>query len=101
MTRLAEADLLRLVTDAAGYGGWNAYHTFDSRRSRAGFPDLVLAHPRRGVMFLELKTASGKLTADQRHWIATLTAAGADARVVRPADADALTAELLGRAPPE
>lgn len=34
----------------------------------AGFPDLVLAHPQRGVLFLELKSDTGKLTPGQTAW---------------------------------
>lgn len=36
--------------------GWLGYHTHDSRRSREGFPDLVLVHPLAGRMIVaELK----------------------------------------------
>ena len=52
---------------------WLAYHTHDSRRSAAGFPDLVLV---RGdtVLFLELKTNSprSKLTEGQKTWLDAL-----------------------------
>ena len=60
------------------------YHTFDSRRSPSGFPDLVIVG--RGVIYRELKTAKGKLTAAQSQWLDTLTAAGQDACVWRPSD---------------
>ena len=33
-----------------------------------GFVDLVLAHRERGVLFLELKSEQGKLTAGQTAW---------------------------------
>lgn len=34
----------------------------------AGFPDLVLAHTHRGVLFVELKSDTGKLTPGQMAW---------------------------------
>lgn len=34
----------------------------------AGFPDLVLAHPTRGVLFLELKSDAGVLAPGQVAW---------------------------------
>ena len=34
----------------------------------AGFPDLVLAHAQRGVLFIELKSDTGRLTAGQVAW---------------------------------
>lgn len=58
------------VLDLARQHGWAAWHFHDSRRQverdgqrflvgdndAKGFPDLVLAHPRWGVAFVELKT---------------------------------------------
>jgi len=53
-----------------------AYHTFDSRNSQAGFPDLVLVHPRRGlILFIELKTDTNYPTTEQRLWLAGLCSA--------------------------
>ena len=40
--------------------GWLCYHTFDSRRSASGFPDLVLVRER--VLFRELKVGKNKLS---------------------------------------
>jgi len=51
-----------------------------------GFPDLVLAHPKRGVIFAELKSRVGKLSEAQERWIMTIRAAGGEAYVWRPAD---------------
>jgi hypothetical protein len=50
---------------------WRWYHTRDSRRSVPGFPDLVLVRPPR-LLFVELKTERGKLTADQVAWLEDL-----------------------------
>ena len=89
------------VLEAAALGGWLAFHPYDSRRSAPGWPDLALCHPRTGrLMFLELKTAKGRLTGAQKRWLDVLGRRH-DARVVRPADLGALAAELLAerRAP--
>ena len=60
-----------------------AYHTHDSRRSGAGFPDWCLVGPG-GVMFRELKRQRQQPTPAQDEWLCTLTEAGADAEVWRP-----------------
>ena len=58
------------------------YHTFDSRRSPGGFPDMTIVGQR--VIYRELKTAKGRLTAAQWRWFDALVLAGADADVWRP-----------------
>ncbi len=95
---MPEGKLQAAIIGAAQRLGWLVYHTHDSRRSQAGFPDLVLVHPSHGVLFRELKTETGRLTAAQKTWIDTLTVAGANAAVWRPlAWLDGtVTAELSG-----
>lgn len=65
--------------------GWHTYHTYDSRRSNAGFPDLVLVRRPR-VIFAELKSQRGRLRPAQRLWIEELRACGQDVRLWRPSD---------------
>jgi hypothetical protein len=83
--------------------GWIAYHTHDSRRSAAGFPDLVLAHPERGIIFVELKTANGKLSEAQTDWLMMLAVAveSGDTLVTvwRPADLEAEVIPALAGKP--
>ena len=72
--------------------GWQVYHPFDSRRSTPGFPDLTLVRDRR-LVFAELKTERGRVTAAQRGWLDALggVAAAADCVEVylwRPSDWD-------------
>lgn len=73
---LTEKQLSKCITDHARklYGYELVYHTFVSMYSPRGFPDLVLVReePRRMVI-AELKSANGKLTADQERWIELLT----------------------------
>jgi hypothetical protein len=59
-----------------------AFHAFDSRRSAEGFPDWIFVG--RGVIFAELKTATGRLTPAQERWLERLTLAGEQACVWRP-----------------
>ena len=82
---MAEDELQANVLDLCRVFGLLAYHTHDSRRSVAGFPDLVIVG-RRGVLYRELKTSAGKPTRDQQIWLSALTGAGADACLWRPGD---------------
>ncbi|HYI67091.1 MAG TPA: VRR-NUC domain-containing protein [Candidatus Limnocylindrales bacterium] len=66
-----EAALQVRVVGLARAHGWTAYHTNDSRRSEAGFPDLVLVRPPR-VLFVELKVGHRQLTVDQQRWMRLL-----------------------------
>ena|SRR5262252_2043419 len=93
---LAEAGLLEHIRALARRSGWLCYHTHDSRRSEAGFPDLVLTNGQR-VLFLECKTSTGKLTPEQARWLALLAhSTQIDARVVRPQDLGAIEEWLRG-----
>lgn len=62
-----------------------------------GFPDLCLAHPERGVLFLELKSNVGKLSPGQVMWRNAL-APNVEYWLIREADLPAL-AKRLGRKP--
>ena len=68
-----EDDFLAAVTELATLTGWLVYHTYDSRRSQAGFPDLVLARGDR-LIFAELKTDRGRIRPSQRLWLERLGA---------------------------
>ena len=90
-----EADLQNTVLELAHIYGWTTYHTWDSRRSREGFPDLVLVRSPR-LMFVELKSATGSLSAHQELWLAELRAVPcAEVHVWRPADLDQVIPDAL------
>jgi len=73
--------------------GWIAYHTFDSRRSAAGFPDVVASHPTwHRVVWIEVKRVTGRVTEAQEAWLVALADAGQEVRVVRPQDWDSFVA---------
>lgn len=85
-TPMTEKEFQRQVIDLAKAGSWRIYHTHDSRKSAAGFPDLTLVR-KAHLIFVELKTDSGRPTADQLNWLDDLR----DVRTVaaelwRPAD---------------
>jgi len=64
-----QEQVIRLARDV---GFTLIYHTFDARRSHAGFPDLVLVKPPR-ILFVELKKdAKAKVSMDQKVWLETL-----------------------------
>jgi len=85
------------VLDLAKMGGWSYYHTYDSRKSNPGWPDLTLWHPRRRlVIFRELKAETGKLRPGQKIVIDELTEAGADVGVWRPSDLPDVQRLLVG-----
>lgn len=92
---MTEKEFMALVVEMARALGWRVYHTHDSRRSAPGFPDLCLVRDR--IVYLELKTATGKVSHDQADWIAAITAAGGTALVVRPTDIDAIEHALRRR----
>lgn len=83
---MTESELSECVRSLARTLGLRIYHTYDSRRSYSGFPDLVLVG-RGGHVFRELKATAGDYpTPEQQAWLDALTAAGADTGVWRPSD---------------
>lgn len=81
---MSEAELQAHVMDMCRVLNLLVYHTHDSRRSPAGFPDLIITGRR--VIARELKSAKGKTTPDQDRWLSALRYGGMDADVWRPAD---------------
>lgn len=87
-----QAQVLQLVR----LSGWLCYHTFDSRRSQRGFPDLVLVRPP-ALLFAELKSEGGKLRPEQEAWLKALGGCeSVEARLWRPGDWKEI-AEMLTR----
>lgn len=83
---VGERDFQALVVQLARLRGWRVYHTFDSRRSPAGFPDLVLARPPR-LVIAELKSEKGRVADEQREWLRDFLACGVfETKLWRPSD---------------
>lgn len=110
---LTEAAFQAHVVGLARFYGWRVFHAPDNRpagKGRApqrlaapeakGFPDLVLVRPPE-LLFVELKTDTGRLGPGQEEWLADLAAVGnavahAATRVVSPGydDGPAVQAHL-------
>lgn len=97
LAHVSEREFMDALISVADTFSWMVYHTHDSRRSQAGFPDLVLCKPPR-LLIWEAKRQDGRVKPEQRRWIEALAACGVDARVVRPVDYDDLLAILRGAA---
>lgn len=82
---MSERELDNSIRSLAAGLGLKRYATHDSRKSPAGFPDLVLAGPG-GVLFRELKTERGRHTNAQLEWLLALSDAKSDADTWRPSD---------------
>lgn len=83
---MTEKALQSAIVQTARLLGWRVYHTFDSRRSEPGFPDLCMVRGRE-LIFAELKTATGKVSAAQYEWLNALADTGhAYVAIWRPAD---------------
>jgi hypothetical protein len=82
---VTEKQLQAAVIDMCRLFGVACYHTFDSRRSVPGWPDLALcgAH---GFITREIKSEYGKTTVEQEHWGWMLRQAGISWDVWRPDD---------------
>lgn len=72
--RCSEKQFMQQVIDLARLSGFLVYHTYDSRRSQRGFPDLVMVRPPT-VLFVELKSEAslGRLRPEQREWLEALS----------------------------
>ena len=82
---MLEADLQRACIDLCKWLGLAYFHDNDSRRNRAGFPDLVVCGTQ-GHLFRELKSDTGRVRPEQMDWLSRLELAGADAAIWRPTD---------------
>lgn len=92
---ISEKDWQLQVLELAGLYGWMTYHTYDSRRSNPGWPDLVLCRPQTGeLIYVELKTDRGRVSSAQKLWLEALEACGQEVHVWRPRDFDAVHERL-------
>jgi hypothetical protein len=82
---VSEKQFQAAVVKEAKRLGWRVYHTYDSRKSEAGFVDLVLLRgPRK--MVAELKVGSNKPSAAQLNWLEWFADAGVESHVWYPTD---------------
>lgn len=100
--RMLEAHFQSRITDLCNLLHLKWHHEVDSRKSKSGFPDLVISGPG-GVLFAELKKHDGRVSTDQRAWANSLAAGGAEVHIWRPDDWPAIYTrlhELAGRPTP-
>jgi hypothetical protein len=104
--KYTEREFQRDVLELARAHGWRRAHFAPARVRRGGkesyetpvrgdgrgFPDVILV--REVVIVAELKTDTGRLTEDQRQWLAAFRAAGIAASVWRPRDMDLIRKAL-------
>lgn len=97
---LSEKDWQAQVVGVLQDVGFITYHTYNSRRSTAGFPDLVAVKPPR-VLFIELKKQNvprhkpTRTEIAQIIWrVALLQCPGVETYLWRPEDWDAIV-EIL------
>ncbi len=67
----SEKDFQSNVVQLAEPCGWLVYHTFNSRRSQRGFPDLVMVHARRRLLVVAELKVNTPLSAEQYFWLMT------------------------------
>jgi hypothetical protein len=95
---MKEKEWMQEIIQIARWLNYLAYHTYDSRRSEFGYPDLTLCRlpPRPRFVLIEAKTEKGRLTPSQKTWLEGAQAAGIEAYIFRPSDRDRLI-EILKR----
>lgn len=84
--KITEKDFQESLLKMAQLLGWWVFHPYDSRRSRAGFPDLVLLKEGHPPLFRELKTDKGRVRPEQQAVGDLMLATGLDWAIWRPAD---------------
>jgi hypothetical protein len=92
---MTEAEFQNKVIDFAKWCGWRVFHPRPAQigavgrwathyTGDAGFPDLVMVHPKKGVVFAELKSDTGRVSTQQTMWLSELVDAGAEAYLWQP-----------------
>lgn len=85
LPKITEKQFQAQVIKLARLLRWKVYHTHDSRRSVAGFPDLLLIR-HEVILVAELKVGKNKVTPEQEGWLEAFRSAGVRAYVWRPED---------------
>ena len=103
--KMSERAFQQAVLELAMLTGWKVNHQMPAQngagrwrtptQGHIGFPDLVLAHPTKGLIFAELKSAIGRVSEAQRSWLDTLELAGVEAYVWRPTDLPFIKTRLM------
>lgn len=106
--KISEVAFQEQILCLARYLGWRSAHfrpaqTKDGWRTAVagdgkGFPDLCLVHAKQHrVIYVELKSETGKLSTEQEAWRDALLAAGQEWYLWKPGDYDKATEILKGK----
>ena len=82
---ISEKSLQGAIIEYAEMQNWRVYHTYDSRKSEPGYPDLHLVRGKRSI-FAELKKEGKKPTIEQVVWLEALDGAGHEVYVWEPSN---------------
>ncbi len=94
-----ERQVQDIIIKMARYLGWKTYHTYDSRRSDIGFPDLCMIHADFAhTIWIEVKGPKGRTRPEQVTWLSWINEQRATRLgiVVFPPDIDAVEQLLRG-----
>ena len=107
MSEISEAEFQKAVIQLAKLHGWRVMHTQPAQirpgkwitpnTGNQGFPDLVMSHPYRGTIFVELKKDKGVVSELQWDWINSLEDSGEEVHVWRPKDLQKISDRLARR----
>lgn len=98
---MTEEQFRRHIRQIAALHGWTlAYHTHNSRRSDAGWPDEVYGHPKaQRTLFVEFKSDTGRIRPEQRTWLRHLADCGLETALWRPRDLPQIVKILAAEGP--
>jgi len=104
VAEVSEAEFQKAVITLAKLHRWKVMHTQPAQirpgrwitptTGDQGFPDLVMTHPIRGTIFVELKTDKGVVSNTQWEWLNMLEDAGQEVHVWRPKDLQKISDRL-------
>ena len=86
--QITEKQWQKTVCDMLDTFGWQWHHARRPLWDKRGLPDLIAARGTR-LLFIELKSMTGKIRPEQAEWIDVLRATGqVEVYVLRPCDGD-------------
>jgi len=93
-----EAELHEAILHYCRSKGWCVAHCRMDKpsTSQIGTPDFIVAMPQGKTIWVEAKTAKGKLSLEQQAWLTALRKLGHKAGVVRHIQEFVIMAEVLG-----
>lgn len=94
---VSEAAFMSAVVRLARQQHYLVYHTWSSKRSPEGFPDLICARAGSPLLAIEVKTDTGHVTPAQAAWLEALAGCtGVVSEVWRPSALDEIVQRLRG-----